>query len=228
MTKPVNLRARKERIDVSTAAKSRSDGWVQLADMNDPSFREALLLAFELHADQRRKTRDGDPPGPSYLGHVLGVAASVIDSGGTREQAIAGLLHDAVEDTDTTVDDIRERFGDAVASIVEACTDAETQPKPPWRERKERYVEHLHVADPAALLVTAADKLNNARTMIRDHAVHGDDLWGRFNSDADHRWYYPAVLDVVRRRLDHPIVGELEEAVNRLLEILPPARGGYD
>ena len=99
-----------------------------------------------------------------------------------------------------------------------------TIPKPPWRERKERYVEHLQTADPAALLVTAADKLNNARAMIRDHAVHGDELWDRFNPDADHRWYYSAVLDVVRDRLDNPIVGELEEAVDRLLEILPTSR----
>ncbi len=192
-------------------------------DMTHPAVLDAINFAWELHAAQRRKTGDNDLPGPSYIGHVFGVMASVIDSGGTMVQAIAGVLHDAVEDTNTTVDDIAARFGDEVASIVAACTDAETTPKPPWRERKERYVEHLETADPAALLVTAADKLNNARAMIRDHAVLGDALWERFNEAADHAWYYPAVLAVVRQRLDNPIVVELEKAVAELLSILSPS-----
>ena len=191
--------------------------------MTHPAVLEAMSFAWELHAGQRRKTRDADPPGPSYLGHVLGVMATVIDAGGTVTQAIAAVLHDAVEDTETSVGDLRARFGDEVASIVDACTDAHEQPKPDWRVRKERYVAHLETADPAALLVTAADKLNNARAMIRDHATVGDELWGRFNADADHRWYYPAVLDVVRRRLHNPIVAELDEAVNTLLTIAPPS-----
>ena len=192
-------------------------------DMTHPAVLDAIKFAWELHAAQRRKTSDKDLPGPSYIGHVFGVMASVVDSGGSAVQAIGALLHDAVEDTDMTVDDIRARFGDDVASIVAACTDAETDPKPPWRERKERYVAHLETADPDALLVTAADKLNNARAMIRDQAVLGDALWERFNEDADHAWYYPAVLAVVRHRLDNPIVGELEEAVEELLSILPPS-----
>jgi len=190
-------------------------------DLVHPGFFGALSLAAELHGAQQRKTTLGHPPGPSYLGHVLGVAATVIDAGGTRVQVIAALLHDAVEDTDTTVDDIRMRFGDEVASIVAACTDSETSPKPPWRERKERYVEHLATADPAALLVTAADKLNNARTMLRDHAAVGDELWDRFNPEAHYAWYYPAVAEVVRERLDNPIVAELDEVVERLVGILP-------
>lgn len=104
---------------------------------------------------------------------------------------------------------------------MRACSDSETQPKPPWRERKERYVEHLETAEHAALLVTAADKLNNARAMLRDHAAVGDEMWARFNPDADHRWYHQAVLDVVRRRLDNPIVFELQRAVDALLEVAP-------
>ncbi|MFP5333649.1 MAG: HD domain-containing protein [Acidimicrobiia bacterium] len=192
-------------------------------DMTHPAVREAIDFAWELHAGQPRKTQEGEPPGPSYLGHVLGVMATVIDSGGTTAQAIAAVLHDAVEDTEVTVDEIRARFGDEVASIVQACSDSETQPKPPWRERKERYVEHLETAEHAAVLVTAADKLNNARAMLRDHAAVGDALWARFNPDADHRWYYTAVLDVVRRRLDNPIVFELEQAVEALREIAPPS-----
>lgn len=192
-------------------------------DMTHLAVRAAIDFAWELHAGQRRKTKKGEPPGPSYLGHVLGVMATVIGSGGTTVQAIAAVLHDAVEDTDVTVEEIRDRFGDEVASIVRACSDSETQPKPPWRERKERYVEHLETAEPAALLVTAADKLNNARAMLRDHAAVGDELWARFNPDADHRWYYPAVLDVVRRRLDNPIVYELEQAVDGLVEVAPPS-----
>ena len=194
-------------------------------ELVDESFVEAVRLAVELHGAQNRKAADGDPPGPSYVGHILGVAAAVIDSGGSRDQAIGGLLHDAVEDSATTVTDLRILFGEEVSSIVDACTDAYEIPKPPWRERKERYVEHLKMADPDALLVTAADKLNNARAMIRDHTAIGNALWDRFNPAADHRWYYSAVLNVVRSRLDNPIVSELEEAVTRLLEILPEDRG---
>lgn len=191
--------------------------------MTHPAVLEAMTWAWELHAEQRRKSKAAEPPGPSYLGHVAGVMATVVDAGGTVVQAIAAVLHDVVEDTERSIEDVRARFGDEVASIVDACTDAHEIPKPPWRERKERYVEHLETADSAALLVTAADKLNNARAMVRDHAAIGDELWGRFNPDADHRWYYSAVLDVVRRRLDNPIVFELERAVDALLEVAPPS-----
>jgi (p)ppGpp synthase/HD superfamily hydrolase len=139
---------------------------------------EALRLAVELHADQGRKTAEGEPDGPSYIGHILGVAAAVIDSGGNADQTIAALLHDAVEDTLLTVNDIRVMFGDRVASIVDACTDAYGMPKPPWGQRKDAYVEHLRTTgDVDVLLVTAADKLRNARAMLRDHAVIGDSLW---------------------------------------------------
>ena len=107
-----------------------------------------------------------------------------------------------------------------MAAIVDACTDAHSTPKPPWRERKELYISHLETAVPDALLVTAADKLHDARSILRDHALVGE-LWGRFNDDADPRWYYSSGLDVIRRRLDNPIVGELEEAVGRLVDIAP-------
>jgi len=196
------------------------------SDFVDERFLEALRLAVELHGGEPRKSRPGDPPGPPYIGHILGVAASVIDSGGSRDQAIAGLLHDAVEDSATTIGDIRVMFGEEVASIVDVCTDAPEVPKPPWRERKEAYVERLRstgVVD--AMLVTAADKLHNARSMIRDHAAIGDSLWGRFNAEADHGWYYRAVTAMVKDRLDNPIVPELETAVDALVEILPEEDG---
>lgn len=105
-----------------------------------------------------------------------------------------------------------------MAAIVEGCTDAWGEPKPPWRERKESYVAHLKGASPSVALVSAADKLHNARAILRDHRVHGDALWARFNATRDGLlWYYSALAAAFEARGDCPVAGELREVVDRLL-----------
>src|SRR5258708_4878310 len=152
-------------------------------------FDEALVYAAELHRTQTRK--GGDIP---YLGHLLSVASLVIEGGGTETQAIAGLLHDAVEDQGgaPVLVEIREKFGDDVATIVAECSDTDEVPKPPWDARKQTYIDHLGDAGDDTILVSLADKLDNARAILRDYRTDGEQLWQRFSvkDPQKHLWYY--------------------------------------
>jgi (p)ppGpp synthase/HD superfamily hydrolase len=124
-------------------------------------FREALIWAAELHETQTRKGSD-----TPYVGHLMAVASTVIEHGGDEEQAIAALLHDAIEDQggEETRQQIRRRFGDRVVAIVDACTDTDETPKPPWRVRKERYIAHLAEISEDALLISLADTQRSCAT----------------------------------------------------------------
>ena len=141
-------------------------------------FNEAFCYAAGLHAQQRRKL-SGEP----YLAHLMAVAAMVMEHGGNEDEAIAALLHDAVEDQGglPTLDEIRRRFGPAVAEIVEGCTDTADSPKPPWRQRKEAYIARLRGASASIRLVSAADKLHNARAIFREYGHRGESLWEPFS-----------------------------------------------
>jgi (p)ppGpp synthase/HD superfamily hydrolase len=174
---------------------------------------DASALAFRIHAAQRRK-------GTSipYVSHLLAVAALVLEHGGDEDQACAGLLHDAIEDGGVAWEAvILEQFGPRVAGIVRACTDADTHPKPPWRARKEAYLTHLEHAEPDTLLVSAADKLHNARAIVSDLRTHGPAMFTRFNAgQAGTLWYYEALSEVFARRLPGPLVRELGDAVTQM------------
>ena len=180
-----------------------------------PRFTEAMAYAAEKHANQTRK--GGDIP---YLGHLLSVAGYVIEAEGTETEAIAALLHDTAEDQggEATLAEIREKFGADVAKIVAECSDTVVTPKPPWRERKENYVQHLHGASDSAVLVSLADKLHNAHAILRDFRAHGAQLWQRFSvkDPADHLWYYTSLLDVYAARFSHWLVDELREVIGAL------------
>jgi len=180
-------------------------------------FDRALTFAMDKHGTQLRKG-GGDIP---YMGHLLSVTGLVIEAGGTENEVIAALLHDAAEDAggETTLAEIRAEFGDEVAGIVGECSDTFDDPKPPWKERKEAYIEHLEHATDGALLVSLADKLDNLRGMLRDYGVVRDKLWDRFNtkSAADQFWYYDALFKVfTRKRADAWMVAELESVLERL------------
>ena len=179
-----------------------------------PRFSEAVAWAAELHADQRRKGTQ-----IPYLGHLLAVAATVIEDGGSEDEAIAALLHDAAEDQggERVLAEIGRRFGPTVAGIVEECSDTFESPKPPWRERKQVYLGHLEDASEGALRVSLADKLHNARAIVRDLAVSGPEVWTRFKAGADQqRWYYGALADVFARRRPGVLSDELRELVERM------------
>ena len=169
--------------------------------MQTDRLEEGAAWAAQLHNGHLRKGTT-----IPYVSHLFAVASLVLEDGGTEDEAIAALLHDAVEDGKTTLDAIGERFGAEVAAIVEACSDTVVNPKPPWRERKERYVAHLYdEATPAgALRVSAADKVHNARCILADFKAIGDELWSRFNVDAQSAdaqlWYYENLVDAFTAR----------------------------
>lgn len=163
-------------------------------------FDQALQRACELHRSQFRKGTE-----IPYLSHLLAVASLVLEDGGDEDQAIAALLHDAVEDQGgrPTLDSIRLEFGDRVASIVEACSDTDIQPKPEWRERKENYLNHLrHLREETraeVLRVSAADKLHNARCITADYRRFGESVWQRFNAGKkEQAWYYGELARIYR------------------------------
>jgi (p)ppGpp synthase/HD superfamily hydrolase len=179
-----------------------------------PRFDAAFAYAHETHATQTR-TGNGVP----YLGHLMGVASIVIDDGGTEDEAIAALLHDAAEDRGgrERLDDIRTRFGDAVARIVEDCTDSWTTPKPAWAERKQQYAEHARTLPPASLRVSAADKVHNAYAILRDLRNTGDRVWERFNASADDIVaYYQALVRAYRDAGGGRLVDELDRIVRAI------------
>jgi GTP pyrophosphokinase len=159
-------------------------------------FEDALVYAARLHATQVRKGTS-----TPYVAHLLGVAAIALEHGAGEDQAIAALLHDAVEDQGgaPTREEIRWRFGDAVTAIVDACTDADTVPKPPWRARKEAYIAHLAHVSSDARLVSEADKLYNARAILNDLRTVGEAVWQRFAGKRDGTlWYYRSLVTAFR------------------------------
>ncbi len=175
---------------------------------------EAANFAVTIHAGQTRKGPGGIP----YIGHLLGVASLVLDHGGDEEQAIAGLLHDAIEDAGIQQEAvIAERFGSRVVRIVRACTDADTLPKPPWRERKKAYVAHLESVGSDALLVSACDKLHNVRAICTDLRNYGLAVYARFTGEQDGTlWYYRTLSETFSRRLPGALAVDLAEAVREM------------
>jgi (p)ppGpp synthase/HD superfamily hydrolase len=177
---------------------------------------DALGAAARLHAGQRRK--GGDVP---YLSHLLGTCGIALDSGAGEDEAIAALLHDAIEDVQPTEVARAEvaRFGPEVLRIVEGCTDSDTHPKPPWRERKEAYIAHVADLDGPILLVSAADKLHNARSIVTDLGRFGSATWERFNGGRDGSlWYYRTLVGAFRANAAHPreLVEELDRTVTQM------------
>jgi len=180
-------------------------------------FTEAVRWASHLHADQARKgTRI------AYVSHLLAVASLVLEDGGTEEEAIAGVLHDAIEDCHVSEAEIRARFGAPAAEIVVACSEVRggTRDERDWLDRKRAYLEKLESADlpDGAWRVTAADKLHNARSILTDLREHGPAVWDRFNAGvAEQREYYVTVARVLRARRDSVLTRELGRVVDKLV-----------
>ena len=181
-----------------------------------PAFDVAWVYASMLH---RSQTRRGDKAVP-FVSHLLGVASLVIEEGGTETQAIAALLHDAVEDQGgrPRLEEIRERFGDDVAAIVAACTDSDEDPKPPWRPRKEAYIARLPDEPPEALLVCVADKLYNTRSILMDLREYGPRVFDAFAGRRDGTlWYYRTLVSTYRSiGFDSRLVDELDRTVTQI------------
>jgi (p)ppGpp synthase/HD superfamily hydrolase len=178
-------------------------------------FIRALGRTVAIHHGQRR--RGTEIP---YLAHLLAVCALVLQDGGDEDEAIGALLHDAAEDQggEARLAEIEFEFGPNVMEIVAECSDTFEQPKPPWRERKETFLAKLPKASMPALRVSVADKLDNARAIVVDYRRLGDELWGRFNPEADQLWYYRALVSTYRRidGFESPLIDELDRVVSEL------------
>ena len=191
-------------------------------------YAAAVTYAATAHAAQRRKGTD-----IPYIAHLLAVSGSVLEAGGDEDQAIAGLLHDVVEDQGglPRADDVRARFGDRVADIVLGCSDStieDRKHKLPYAERKAAHIAHLREASDDVLLVTAADKLHNARAIHTDLMIDGPDMLARFNGEPDQILaYYRSILDVHESREIAPVlVVPLRHAVDQIAELMPtPSEG---
>jgi (p)ppGpp synthase/HD superfamily hydrolase len=177
-------------------------------------FEQALQFALRKHASQTKKgTR------VPYAAHLLGVTSLVLEAGGDEDLAIAALLHDVVEDCGGApiLKEVRRRFGKRVAHVVAGCTDSDTYPKPPWRGRKEKYLRHLRTADAGVRLVSAADKVHNARAILTDYREIGEPIWERFQGKRDGTlWYYRELVKEFRRREATRLTKELERVVTEL------------
>jgi (p)ppGpp synthase/HD superfamily hydrolase len=184
-------------------------------------FEQALVYAAILHSGQGRKGT-----AVPYVSHVMSVAALALENGANEDEAIAALLHDAVEDAGGAprLEDIRCRFGQRVADIVARCTDTDETPKPPWKERKEKYIAQLAHGSDSVKLVSCADKVHNARSIVADLREHGDAIWSRFTTGKSGTlWYYRTLVETYqqhggpKRLLDElaRTVDEMERLANR-------------
>lgn len=169
-----------------------------------------LALAFDFaareHQHQLRKSTQ-----IPYLSHLMSVAALALENGGDEEQAIAGLLHDVIEDAEPSSripyirSEIYKLFGSRVLNIVESCTDGEPDEqgiKPPWKPRKEAYLKRLETKDIDTLLVSCCDKLHNAKSILLDLENIGVSVFDRFTASREETiWYYRALSEIFLRKL---------------------------
>ena len=180
-----------------------------------PAFNDAVIWALDLHAKQLRKGTD-----IPYVSHLMMVTANVLEAGGTETEAIAAILHDAVEDTAATVEEVRDRFGDEVAAIVDSCTDADVIPKPPWKERKLAYIKHLKEAPESVLIVSMSDKLHNSGAILADYRDIGEALWDRFSGGREGTlWYYTELAKVFEGKASGR-TRRLAESISRTVKSL--------
>jgi (p)ppGpp synthase/HD superfamily hydrolase len=192
-----------------------------------PRFANAVEWAAELHGTQTRIGSD-----VPYVAHLLDVAALVLDDGGSESEAIAALLHDAIEDAHVKPKKIRKRFGRKVARIVRGCTETLDGELPSgsstvrdastWRRRKEESLDHLRdLETPKPVLrVKAADALANARSIVTDLRGYGPETWQRFHAGAvDQLWYYRSLALVLSERHPGRLTDELRNTVREMEQL---------
>ena len=180
-----------------------------------PRLGQALTLAIEAHEGQMRKGTN-----IPYISHPIAVASIALEHGADEDQAIAALLHDAIEDGGANYENrIRVQFGDRVVGIVNGCTDGvpnDSGQKAPWEERKLKYIKHLSEASDDVLLVSGSDKLHNARSIVEDLISSGQSVYDRFTATkAQTLWYYESLSKIFEEK-GTPISRAFKDAVNRM------------
>lgn len=179
-------------------------------------FETALVYATRLHDKQTRKMS-----GVPYISHLLSVSALVLEAGGNENEAIAALLHDSVEDQggNQTREQIRRVFGSEIVAIIDGCTECDTYPKPPWEERKQKYLENLRHATPSVRRVSLADKLHNARSLLADRQKFGDKVWTRFKGGKEKTlWFYRSLIEVYQQTGSDWMTEEFTRVASELIE----------
>ena len=177
-------------------------------------FTTACKLAFTLHRDQQRKAT-----GTPYIAHLMSVSALVLEHGGNEDQAIAALLHDAVEDAGglDTLNTIQAEFGQHVAELVDGCTDSYTQPKAAWKARKVAYLDKLLGASDEVKLISLADKVHNARSILRDLQINGENAWEKFTGKkVGTLWYYQSLAEIFQESPYSSLSNELTYLVGKI------------
>ncbi|MCJ8280561.1 MAG: HD domain-containing protein [Rivularia sp. ALOHA_DT_140] len=177
-------------------------------------FEQALIYATQLHVNQNRKV-DKIP----YISHLMSVSALILEAGGNEDEAIAGLLHDAVEDQGgkATRQEIIQKFGEKIIEIIDGCTESDITPKPPWRERKIQYIENIRNGSDSVKLVSLADKLHNARSLLIGYGNKGDKLWDYFSgTKEDKLWFYGELLEIYKQGRVNFMTVELERILDEL------------
>jgi (p)ppGpp synthase/HD superfamily hydrolase len=175
-------------------------------------FNTALIQSQQWHSNQLRKGSS-----VPYFSHLMSVAALVLEDGGSEDEAIAALLHDAIEDCggEPIRQEIIKLFGDRVTKLVDGCTESFITPKPPWKERKLQYIQQIQTAEPEVIRISLADKLHNARSIQRDLSLFGDSVWGKFNGGQQGTcWYYQELLAIYRDQTKSLMLEELSALVN--------------
>lgn len=183
--------------------------------MLSPQYHNALTWATHLHAQQQRKINH-----TPYIAHLLSVSSLVLEHGGSEQQAIAALLHDAVEDQGVALEEIQDRFGPTVASYVADLSEPTTHPPVPWRQRKEQYLRQLQAASPDVALISLADKLHNARSLACGLYQYGDPLWDLFFGSRcqDNQWFYRSLVQIFREKgyANHWLLLQLQQSLNQI------------
>jgi len=177
-------------------------------------FESALAFANQVHAHQKRKDS-----GAPYFAHVIGVAALVLEDGGSEEEAIAALLHDTAEDQggQAMLDEIAERFGKTIAQIVAECSDTLISPKPPWQARKENHINGLRTARPETIRIMLADKVYNSRNLLRSLQERGEIVWENFKGGRDGTiWYFQQMYAVFAETKSGYMLDEFARNIKRI------------
>ena len=187
--------------------------------MMSERFVGAVEFANELHGDQFRKGTT-----VPYISHLLVVSGIVLQHGGGEDEAIAAFLHDTVEDCGgkPVLERIRQHFGEKIADLVDGCSETDIQPKPPWFERKKGYIESIRSASPSVRLISCADKIHNASSIISEYRQVGEKVWDRFKANkTETLWFYSCLIAAMQASGENrPILNELILVVNELKELV--------
>lgn len=195
-----------------------------MPDRVSERLHEAMEYAIYLHGRDARKCS-----AVPYLAHLFSVCALVQGDGGSEDEAIAALLHDALEDKPgmTSAEEVARRFGETVRDLLLACSDSlresQNQAKAPWRQRKQEYLAKIRRTPPSMLRVSVADKVDNARSILADHRRMGDEVWRRFNAGKDQQlWYFRCLVQAYH---DAGVRGWLVDELGRLATEIEAAAG---